>query len=256
LGFLDGKICVITGATSEIGSAMASEFLSEGASIFAGARRQHILDELSRSWSSAYGSDRVAVERLDVTDSEDVRRFFGHVVERFGGLDALVNVAGYPIVMELWEKPLHEVAVDEMLAVMQVDLLGSFRCSSAAIPIMLKRPGGVIINISSTPAISGYDKGLPYTLAKSALMGLTKHIAYSYAKNGIRAYTLALGNIQTKPTAGMLSEEDVRRLAAESPTGRWGSPKEVASVAAFLCSDKASFINGQTIVVDGGTVML
>ncbi|MDJ0269415.1 MAG: SDR family oxidoreductase [Aigarchaeota archaeon] len=248
---LDGRVCIVTGASGEIGSVVVEELVSEGAIVCAGARREDKLRELAERLSS----DKIRVKKLDVSSSSSVDNFFNMVLGEFGRVDCLVNVAGYPMNRDLWFKPLHEVREEEVLAVMQVDFLGSLRCAIRAIPVMVKQRGGVVINISSTPAITGQSHGAAYTFAKAALISLTKHIAHEYAKHGVRAYTLALGNIKTKPTISVLSEEEFKAAAAEAPANRWGEPREVASVVSFLCSDKASFINGQTIIIDGGAVM-
>jgi NAD(P)-dependent dehydrogenase (short-subunit alcohol dehydrogenase family) len=116
--------------------------------------------------------------------------------------------------------------------------------------------GGVIINISSTPAIAGYTEGSPYTIAKTANIALTKCIAREYGSNNIRAYSLALGNIATLATYGSMTEEYRHQAAQEPSMKRWGKPEEVAKVAACIASNNFSFATGNTIVIDGGTVLL
>ena len=113
--------------------------------------------------------------------------------------------------------------------------------------------GGVIINISSTPAISGRVGGFPYSIAKSGNITLTKCIAKEYSGFGIRAYTLALGNIATPATLDSMTEQIIIKAALESPMKRWGKPNEVAKVAATLADDNFSYATGNTIVIDGGT---
>lgn len=255
MGLLDGKKCIVTGATGSVGRAIVEEFLKEGASVAAGGRRVPLLKSLAEVWSAG-AKNAVIADFLDVSDEASVSAFVNKAYQTFGRLDALVNVAGYVLEKSLWSKSLVDHALDDILKVMKVDLLGSFLMVKNVLPLMRKGGGGVVVNFSSTPAISGYDKGLAYTLAKAAVIGLTKHIAWEFGRFGIRAYTLALGNIETERTVSALTPEEYRALAEESPSGRWGRGEEVASVAAFLCSDKASYINGQTIIVDGGTVML
>ena len=118
----------------------------------------------------------------------------------------------------------------------------------------LKKDGGVIINISSTPAIAGHVEGSPYTIAKAGNVALTKCIAMEYGKDNIRAYTLALGNIQTLATYGQMTEDDTRK-AAEPSMKDGGNPIEVGKVAACVASDNFSFATGNTIIIDGGTVL-
>lgn len=120
----------------------------------------------------------------------------------------------------------------------------------------LKQRGGVIITISSTPAISGQPGGFPYSIAKAGNIALTKYLAKEYGQYNIRAYSLALGNICTKATIDSLPESMILQTAKESPMNRWGNPVEVARVATSIAEENFSFVNGNTIVIDGGTVIL
>jgi len=119
-----------------------------------------------------------------------------------------------------------------------------------------KLRGGVIITISSTPAISGQPGGFPYSIAKAGNIALTKCIAKEYGQYNIRAYSLALGNISTKATINSLPESMIIKAAKESPMNRWGDPVEVAKVATSIAEEDFSFANGNTIVIDGGTIIL
>ncbi|MDJ0271911.1 MAG: SDR family oxidoreductase [Candidatus Caldarchaeum sp.] len=255
MGILEGKVCIVTGASGDIGRAVAYWFLGQGAFVSAGARRLQVLRDLEKTWAEMFGPERIHVDMLDVVDEKSVESFVAKTLERFGRVDAVVNVAGYVLEPRLWNKGLVETTMQEIIDVMSVDLLGSFNMVKHTVEQMVKQRGGVYVNFSSTPAITGYDRGLAYTLAKSAILGLTKHIAYEYGRFGVRAYTLVLGSIETEPSTKHLTKAEYAALAAESPLGRWGRPEEVAAVAGFLCSDMASFINGQSIVVDGGAVL-
>jgi NAD(P)-dependent dehydrogenase (short-subunit alcohol dehydrogenase family) len=251
---LQGMVCIVSGASSDIGRETVLELLREGAHVYAGSRRLDLLTEFQDSWVKTFGGSRVWVKRLDVTDENNVRDFVEDVISRHGRVDALINLAGYPMDRDLWNRGLTDLDWEDISKVFRVDLGGSFLLSKYVIPFMVKNKHGVIVNISSTPAIAGYDRGCAYTIAKAALLGLTKHIASEYGRMGVRAYTLALGNIETSTTKTAL-QDSYEKLAQESPAGRWGKPSEVASVISVLCSDKMSFVNGQTIVVDGGTIM-
>jgi 3-oxoacyl-[acyl-carrier protein] reductase len=118
------------------------------------------------------------------------------------------------------------------------------------------RAGGVIINIASTPAVAGHTSGAPYSIAKSGVIAITKHIALEYGDKNIRAYTLALGNISTEATFGSMTLTERKKAAMENSMKRWGDPREVAAIAANVASQDFSFATGNTIVIDGGTVML
>ncbi|MCS6770135.1 MAG: SDR family oxidoreductase [Candidatus Caldarchaeum sp.] len=255
MALLAGKRCLVSGASGDIGRAVVEEFLREGALVAAGARRISRLEDLFRRVGREYAG-ALLTGYLDVSDEKSVSDFVAAALLRLGGVDVVVNVAGYVIEEELWSKRLVDHTVDDLMKVMMVDLVGSFFMTKHTVPTMIRQGGGVVVNVASTPALTGYDKGLAYTLAKAAVIALTKHTAREYGGLGIRSYTLALGSIETEATVSSTSREEYVKLAEESPLRRWGKPEEVASAAALLCSDKASFINGQTVVVDGGAVML
>jgi 3-oxoacyl-[acyl-carrier protein] reductase len=168
----------------------------------------------------------------------------------------LVNNAGYPFDRKIWTKRFHEVDEDEFDRIIQVDLKGTLRLCHSVLPAMLSSGGGVIINISSTPAVSGHTEGAPYTVAKAGVIAITKHIALEYGDKNIRAYTLALGNISSEATFSSMTVTERRKAAMENSMKRWGEPQEVAKVAASVADDDFSFATGNTIVIDGGTVLL
>jgi 3-oxoacyl-[acyl-carrier protein] reductase len=192
---------------------------------------------------------------LDITDESSVLKFAKMVSDHYGSVDILVNNAGYPFDRKIWYKQLHKVGDDEFKNILAVDLQGTFRLTRAVLPLMAKT-GGVVISISSTPAISGHVEGAPYTLAKAGIIAMTKHIALEYGRKNIRAYTLALGNIATDATFNSMTATERKMAASENAMKRWGDPREVARVAACVASDDFSFATGNTIVIDGGTVML
>ena len=158
---------------------------------------------------------------------------------------------------------MHEIEIAQFMDILNVDLLGSIRLAKAVISQMVKKDnlinnksGGVIINISSTPALSGHIEGSPYTIAKSGVIGLTKHIAREYGIYNIRAYTLALGNISTDATYYSMDEKHKFIAEEETSLKRWGKPEEVAKIASHLASDDFSYSTGNTIIIDGGTIMI
>ena len=200
---------------------------------------------------------------LDVTDMGNIYHGIQDIIKKFGKIDILDKTAGYRFDKELWYRKFHEVEIDQFMKIINVDLLGSIRLSKLVITHMIhnniesnNKTGGVIINISSTPAINGHIEGSPYTIAKSGIIGLTKHIAKEYGNYNIRAYTLALGNISTDAT--YYSMDQMHRSLAEEETSlkRWGKPEEVAKITAHLASDDFSYATGNTIIIDGGTIML
>ena len=255
MGLVEGKVCIVTGASGGIGSATVEELVKEGGVVYAGARRVETLKKLEEQLGDR-NNKKLFTAHLDVTDDKSVSQFIEHVIKRQERIDCLINVAGYPMDEKIWNKHLHELTEDDVTKIFNVDFMGSFRCVVKTLPYMMRQRNGVVINISSNPAIAGHDRGSAYTFAKTALLGLTKHITREYGSYNIRAYSLALGNIRTRATVESLNAEEIDKLARESPMLRWGEPKEVAAVIAFLCSDRASFINGQTIIVDGGAVLV
>jgi 3-oxoacyl-[acyl-carrier protein] reductase len=247
---LKDKVAIVTGASKGIGFEIAKEFAARGATVIVCSRNMADAEK-----SSGLIKGKVYPEQLDVTSPPGVAKFMQHVLDAHKRVDILVNNAGYPFDRKIWFKKFHKVSEDEVDRVIAVDLKGTFRLSQAAIPLMVKK-GGVIISISSTPAISGHTEGAPYSIAKAGIIAMTKHIALEYGNKNIRAYTLALGNISTEATFDSMTPAEKKRAAAENSMRRWGYPKEVASVAASIADDSFSFATGNTIVVDGGAVLL
>jgi NAD(P)-dependent dehydrogenase (short-subunit alcohol dehydrogenase family) len=237
-----------------MGQAISRAFAQNGADVCLISRKLTDVEALAEEVEK-WGVRAFAIQG-DVSDSKQAGAATQQAIEKLGGVDILVCAAGFPFDPGLWNKSLHELADDDFAKVFNSDVMGSFRAAKEVIPEMTQRKSGVIILFSSTPAISGYNKGSPYTVAKSAVRGLAKEIAYEYGPFNIRAYAIAPGNIKTDATFNNLSKEEQNLLASESPMKRWGDPFEVARVCVVLGSDNMSFVTGQTIVVDGGTVML
>jgi 3-oxoacyl-[acyl-carrier protein] reductase len=219
------------------------------------SRTKNSLEDTKNLIQSKYHSI-VETVLADISTKEGARGVVQQANSALGGIDILVCAAGYPLSPSIWEKSPHETEEEEIKLVFETDVLGSFRLVKDVIPIMISRKGGVIILFSSTPALAGYGKGGAYTISKAANLGLTKEIAAAYGGFNIRSYAIAPGNIQTERTYGPLSEDERKTLASEASMKRWGLPEEVANVAVALASDNLSFVTGQTIVVDGGTVMI
>jgi 3-oxoacyl-[acyl-carrier protein] reductase len=256
---LKNKVAVVTGSTRGIGFAIAKEFAeNNGATTVVCSRNNEQAKRAIRQISS----DKVFAAEIDVTSDPSVKKFMQQMLSKFGRIDILVNNAGYPFDKNIWYKRFHEVTDEELQKIMGVDVQGSVRLSRAVISSMIQKNtnknssrGGVIINISSTPAIAGHTEGAPYTIAKAANIALTKCIAKEYGINGIRSYTMALGNIATMATYDSMTEVARNKAAEEPPMKRWGRPEEVAKIAASIASDSFSFATGNTIVIDGGTVL-
>ena len=213
------------------------------------------MDAVTGELKETYRTHPLGV-RADVVSQESVTELVKKTLEKYHRIDILVNNAGFPITDELWDTPLHLIPIEGVQSVLDVDALGTFRCCKEVLPIMMKQGGGVIVNVSSTPAIAGYDKGAPYTIAKSAVLGLTKHIAKEYGKYGVRCNAIAPGSIATERNWSRLSKAERRDMVTGIPLGRPGKPEDIAGVVLMLASNHCAFVSGQTIIVDGGEVTL
>jgi 3-oxoacyl-[acyl-carrier protein] reductase len=257
---LKDKVAVVSGSTRGIGFAIAKEFAENNGAITIVCSR---IKEQAERAIKQISRGKVFAAEIDIANDLSVKKFIEQILSKFGQIDILVNNAGYPFDTNIWYKRFHEVTDEELHKIIQVDLQGSVRLSRAVICSMLQKDtkksrlggGGVIINISSTPAIAGHIQGAPYTIAKAANIALTKCIAMEYGMNNIRSYTMALGNIATLATYDSITAADREKAAEEPSMKRWGRPEEVARIAACIASDKFSFATGNTIVIDGGTVL-
>ena len=248
---LDGRIAVITGSTRGNGRAMANLFSEHGANVVVTGRDEKEAQSTAEQLSRGYQTDTLGL-KLDVLLADEVNGMVYKVRKKYGRIDVLVNNAGYPIKDELWDASFEQIKDQDLESVVGVDTMGTYRCCRGVLPIMVEKNHGVIINISSTPAISGYIKGAPYTVAKAANLGITKHIAAEFGKYGIRCNAIAPGTIATERNWDRLTTEQRVDIVRSIPLGRAGKPEEVATVALVLASDYTSFVSGQTIVVDGG----
>lgn len=237
------QVAIITGATGGIGFGCATRLAEMGMAVLATGRNANKLAELAEAVEDP---NRFATLAVDLTDNAAPKRIVDSAVARWGRIDFLVNNAGVGN-----PKPLHETDDEALDYFLDVMLRAPFRLAREIVPHM--RPGSAIINITSTFAVVGGLRGGAYSAAKGGLTALTTHIACQYGSQGIRCNAVAPGVIQTPMTEQRLRDERFRRLNTEmTPHQRLGTVDDVASTVAFLCSPGGSFINGQTIVVDGG----
>jgi 3-oxoacyl-[acyl-carrier protein] reductase len=248
---LDGRTAVITGSTKGNGRAMADLFSEQGANVIVTGRNENEAQSTAEQLARKFQTNTLGL-KVDVSLAEEVNEMFNKIRKKFDQIDVLVNNAGYPIEDKLWDASFEQIRDQDLENVFDVDTIGTYRCCRGVLPIMVEKHRGVIINISSTPAISGYIKGAPYTVAKAANLGITKHIAAEFGKYGIRCNAIAPGTIATQRNWDRLTTEQRVNIVSSIPFGRAGKPEEVAGVALVLACDYTSFVNGQTIVVDGG----
>jgi NAD(P)-dependent dehydrogenase (short-subunit alcohol dehydrogenase family) len=251
-GLLDGKIALITGASSGIGAAAAREFAAEGAAVVLVARRERQLKELEDELREA-GHRAVAVV-ADVTRADEVGRAVDTAVEMYGRLDVAFNNAGYGV----GRTPLHLLDDSVYDEIMDVNVRGVWNCLRKEIPAMLAAGGGSIVNTSSVGGLVATPVAAPYVTAKHAIVGLTKAAAAEYGAEGIRINAIAPGTTRTELidawfTANPGVEE---QLHAASIQPRTALPVEVARSALWLCSDQSSFVTGTVLAVDGGFTTL
>ena len=244
---LKGKVAVVTGAARGIGRSISLALSEAGAAValidLNAESMQSVFDEISANGGEA------SIHACDITDPDLVASVFNDIIERHSTLHILVNNAGITrdnLLMRLssedWEAPI------------RTNLTGAFNCIKAAVRPMMKQRGGSIINIASVVGVMGNAGQANYSASKAGLIGLTKSTARELGSRGITVNAVAPGFITTDMTAN-LPEATVQKLTENIPLGRMGNPEDVASAVLFLASDKAGYITGQTLLVDGGMVM-
>jgi NAD(P)-dependent dehydrogenase (short-subunit alcohol dehydrogenase family) len=237
------QVAIVTGASSGIGFGTAVKLAEMGMAVLGTGRDEKKLAELAKAIGAP---DRVATLPIDLTADEAPKRVVELALSRWGRIDFLVNNAGVGS-----PKPLHETddaSLDYFLGLM---LRAPFRLARDVIVHM--KPGSAIINVTSTFAVIGGRRGGAYSAAKGGLTALTTHIACQYGASGIRCNAVAPGVTVTPMTESRLDDPLFKRINVEmTPHQRLGTVDDIASTIAFLCSPGGSFINGQTIVVDGG----
>jgi len=242
MGELDGKVAVITGAGSGMGRSSSQVFVREGARVLAA--------DISGGEEKTAASlgDAVVPFRVDVTQEDQVEAMFAAALEAFGRVDAVLNVAGIG-----GAEPVHKITMAEYDRIMDVDLRGVLLGTKHGIRAMRGNGGGSIVNWSSIGGLNASDMPTSvYSAAKAGVIAFTKAAAVEYGAKGIRANALCPGLIVTELSGGQAAIDNFPQLVEGAAMKRAGQPEEVAEVACFLASDRASFVNGAIIPVDGG----
>ena len=246
---LDGKVAVVTGASSGLGVAIAQGLAAAGADVAIGARRVEMLDE-TRGLVEGLGRRCVAVE-TDVTDVDSCQRLVGAAVAELGGCDVLVNNAGIGGEYH----PATEDPPEHFRSVVDVNLMGSYWMAQAAGRVM--PPGSAVVNLSSVMAVTTAKMpATAYSAAKAAVLGMTRDLAAQWGAKGIRVNAILPGVFLTEATANYSPNYQRRIIDARVPIGRLGDPEEIASTVTFLASDASAYITGVGIPVDGGVLLL
>jgi NAD(P)-dependent dehydrogenase (short-subunit alcohol dehydrogenase family) len=246
-GFLlEGKVAVVTGAGSGIGSASAERFAAEGAKVLVADIREHKARETAEA-ITANGGEALACG-ADVSQAESVQAMIERCVAQFGRIDVLFNNAG-----TLRPGTAVELAVEDWDLVMAVNVRSVFLGAKFAVPHMAAQGGGSIINTASVSGLHGDGGAVVYAASKAAVINLTRALSTDHAGAGIRVNAICPGTIETPPVQRMMADPMVLETNLKAHAlGRLGQPSEIASAAVWLASEEASFVTGEALVVDGG----
>ena len=254
---LKGKNVLVTGASSGIGKAIAIRFAEEGASVAINyySDREEALETKHDIDATCQAIEGCGVQSLviqaDVSKDEDVARMFETTLEKLGGIDILINNAGMQI-----PGPSHEIAMDKIDRMIAINLRGAYLCARKAIQHFLaaQKPG-IVINTSSVHEIIPRPEYVGYSISKGGMENMTRTLALEYAKHGIRVNSIGPGATATPINDWATDPQARAEVEKHIPMRRAGTPEEMAAVTAFLASDEAAYITGQTLFVDGGLTL-
>jgi len=245
---LTGKVALVTGASRGIGKAIATQLQALGATVVGTATSEHGAAKISEYLNSGDAKGMGLV--LNVTDADSITAMFADIKDAHGAIDILVNNAGITR-----DNLFMRMKDDEWQDILDTNLSSVFKVSKAAIRPMMKKRNGRIINIGSVVGTMGNAGQVNYATAKAGLLGFTKSLAREVASRGITVNTIAPGFIDTDMTQ-TLTDEQKEGIFSQVPANRLGKPEEIASTVAFLASDAAAYITGETIHVNGGMYMV
>jgi NAD(P)-dependent dehydrogenase (short-subunit alcohol dehydrogenase family) len=252
---LENKTIIITGAAMGLGLATAKELASRGANLTLVDYNEKSLLEAKAEISKEFPDGKVVTVVADVSKEDAVKNYVDETVKAFGRIDGLYNNAG----IEGKQAGITEYDVDVFKKVIDINLMGVYYAMRYVIPVMKKQNYGRIVNVASVGGIRGVLNQVPYVASKHAVSGMTKNAALEYGRHGINTNAIAPGAILTPMVAEAFKQvnpDDPKAAETEyaqhNPTKRLGLPHEVAKVVAFLLSEEASYVNGQTLAIDGG----
>jgi NAD(P)-dependent dehydrogenase (short-subunit alcohol dehydrogenase family) len=247
-GSFDGKVALVTGGASGIGRVAAQAFAREGASVLVSDVDIEGARETVRLIQDSNG--KAAVTKTDVTQASEVKAMFSEVTRNFGKLDFALNNAG----IDGDRARTADYSEETWAKVVNVNLTGVFLCMKYEIPLLLENKGGAIVNMSSVAGVTGFVGHSAYTASKHGVIGLTKTAALEYAKQGIRVNAVCPCYTRTPMVERIVSMDPglAEKLRNRIPMGRLGTPEEIAAAVIYLCSDAGSFINGHSLMMDGG----
>jgi NAD(P)-dependent dehydrogenase (short-subunit alcohol dehydrogenase family) len=251
---LNGKVVLITGGTDGLGAALANRLVEEGARVAVCGRDSHRLKATEQRLRDA-GGDALAVQ-ADVTRPADLERFVNAAVSRWGRLDGLVNNAGQSAAGRI-----DQVSDDAWIADLNLKVLAAVRCTRLTVPHMIAAGGGAIVNVLAVSAKAARAASLPTSASRAAGLAITKAASKDLGGHGIRVNAVLIGSVASGQSrrradaAGQSEEELYRQMVKNSdiPLARVGRPEEFADLAAYLLSDRSSYVTGSAINLDGGS---
>lgn len=242
---LEGRVAVVTGGTSGIGLALVRGLAEAGADVVPLGRRLDLVDAAAAEVEAR--GRRALRLGADVTDRASLEAALRETLAALGGVDILVNCAG-----RTKRTPSLDLSEEEWSAILETNLTGTFRASQVFGRHMLERGSGRIVNVASLASFVGLYEVAAYTASKSAVAGLTRALAVEWGPRGVNVNAIAPGVFRTAMNSALLDSERGRELLARTPLGRYGRVEELQGACVFLCSEAASFVNGEIVAVDGG----
>jgi NAD(P)-dependent dehydrogenase (short-subunit alcohol dehydrogenase family) len=249
-GLVDGKVALVTGAASGIGRATALALARDGARVLVADRDGAGAESVAKAIAASGGEARATT--TDVSRRDEVEAMVRAAVDAFGRLDCAVNAAGVLATPSL----LHDLALDQWERTLAVNLTGVFLCLQQELRVMRAQGAGSIVNVSSGGGVLGTPALGHYCASKHGVLGLTKTAALENARSGVRVNAICPGSTDTPMLQGFMgsSAEARKMILASAPSGRLGTPEEVAEAAVWLCSDRASYVSGESLFVDYAAV--
>ena len=241
---LKDKNIIVTGASGGIGNSIVKKLNESGANILASGTRIEKLEELKNEF------EKIKILKFDISQSEKIEEFIENATKELGGsLDCIVNNAGIT-----QDNLAIRMSLDEWKKVIDINLTSTFLMSKFAIKKMLKNKSGKIVNITSVVGHTGNLGQANYTASKAGIVAMSKSLAIEYAKKNINVNCISPGFIKTAMT-DKIDEKFKETIISKIPSARLGEPKDIANAVGFLCSDQSSYINGETLHVNGGMYM-
>jgi 3-oxoacyl-[acyl-carrier protein] reductase len=241
---LKDKNIIVTGASGGIGNSIVKKLNESGANILASGTRTEKLEQLKKNF------EKIKILKFDISESEKIEEFIENATKELGGsLDCIVNNAGIT-----QDNLAIRMNIDEWKKVIDINLTSTFLMSKFAIKKMLKNKSGKIVNITSVVGHTGNLGQVNYTASKAGIVAMSKSLAIEYAKKNINVNCISPGFIKTTMT-DKIDEKFKETIISKIPSARLGEPHDIANAVGFLCSDQSSYINGETLHVNGGMYM-